>query len=45
MAFIDAYNTITGDKVYVPEKFVDLFQNISKTPKAKAAGAKTEKEG
>ena len=47
MAFIDAYNTLTGEKVHVPESYVDLFANISKTPKTRAAEkqAKTDKEG
>ena len=45
--FIDAYNTITGEKVHVPESYVDLFSNISRTPKQKAADkqATTKKEG
>lgn len=39
--FIDAYNTLTGEKVRVPEHYVDLFENIAKTPKAKAADKAT----
>lgn len=37
MAFIYAYDTRTGEKLRVPEQWVDLFDHISKTPRQKAA--------
>lgn len=40
--FIEAYNTLTGDKVTVPESYVDLFSNIERTPKGKSTNTKKE---
>ncbi len=52
MAFIDAYDTRTGEKLphQVPEHFLTIksFDYLSKTPKQKASDTKTttqKKEG
>lgn len=34
--FVDAYDKTTGQKVRVPEHFVDIFPNLRKTPVQKA---------
>lgn len=45
--FVDAYNKDTGDKLphQVPENFFDIFPNLAKTPKAKAAQKAAETTG